>query len=195
MMAEDDFDELEGEELGEYVPALFARTPTEAEKYLQLLEDYGIPARVDEEFLPPKSLRKVAAEGVAVLVPESLLEDAKGFLEDLSDEELNATDEEDDDLEEDEEEEDVDEEEDEEDEKAPFVVATDEEEEDEEDEEDEDELGLFSDEDELEEDEDDEEEDEEDEEDEEEGDEEEDEEEEDADGLDGPETDGEPGKG
>jgi hypothetical protein len=191
MMAEDDFDELEGEELGEFVPALFARTPTEAEKYLQLLEDYGIPARVDEEFLPPKSLRKAVGDGVAVLVPETLLEDAKGFLEDLSDEELNATDEEDDDLEEDEEEEDVDEEEeDEEDEKAPFVVATDDvEDEDDDEDEDEDELGLFSDEDELEEDEEEDEDEDEDEE------EEEDEEgEEDLD-VDGPETGGEPGKG
>jgi hypothetical protein len=96
------------EEMDDYAPAIFARSPEEAEEYCQLLEDHDIPAVVDEEYQPPgKGRRRQKGGGVAVLVPESLLEDARAFIAEMEEREKV--------LDEDELEEDQDEEEDQQD--------------------------------------------------------------------------------
>jgi hypothetical protein len=128
-----DDEEFEGqeEEYSDFVPAVFARSVTEAEEYRELLEDHDIPAVVgsmeeDEADItgPRRSSRKMS-RGVPVLVPEPLLDEASEVIAEI---------EEDDELEEDEEEED---EEDEEEDEEEFDLEDDEEEEEEEEEEDE----------------------------------------------------------
>jgi hypothetical protein len=68
--------------LRDYVPAVFARSLDEAERYRQLLEDHDVPAVIDGEYCPPRP-RGAPGECVPVLVPEPLLEDAKGFIADI----------------------------------------------------------------------------------------------------------------
>jgi hypothetical protein len=67
-------------ELGDFVPAVFARSPEEAEQYRQLLDDHDIPAIVADEDRADKTgqpaPRKGFSRGVPVLVPEALLEEA-----------------------------------------------------------------------------------------------------------------------
>jgi hypothetical protein len=68
-------------ELGDFVPAVFARSLEEAEEYRQLLDDHDIPAIVadeDQSAGPPGQPppRKGFSRGVPVLVPEALLEEA-----------------------------------------------------------------------------------------------------------------------
>jgi hypothetical protein len=67
-------------ELGDFVPAVFARSLEEAEDYRQLLDDHDIPAIVGDEGTGNKTgrpaLRKGFSRGVPVLVPEALLEEA-----------------------------------------------------------------------------------------------------------------------
>ncbi len=101
-MSRDDFDELEADELGEYVPVIYGRSVEEAERYCQVLEDHDLPAIVDEDYEPPEGqVRGARGSGVPVLVPETLLEEARGLIAELEDlEELV----EEDDLEEDEDE-------------------------------------------------------------------------------------------
>ena len=50
-------------EFGEFVPAVFARSTSEAEEYRELLNDHDIPAivEVDEEDLPPRVARPSCA--------------------------------------------------------------------------------------------------------------------------------------
>jgi len=82
------FDEAGPEGLGEYVPAVYARNVDEAERYRQLLEDHDVPATIDEDYRPPRPAQAKAEQAsVAVLVPESLLEDAKAYIADM--EEMN----------------------------------------------------------------------------------------------------------
>ncbi len=82
------FDDVGPESVGELVPALYAASAKEAERYRQLLEDHGVPASVDEDYEAPlgRGKKRVPA-GLPVLVPESLLEDAKGYIADM--EEMN----------------------------------------------------------------------------------------------------------
>ena len=95
------FDDAGPEGLGRYVPAVYARTLEEAERYCQLLEDHEVPATIDEDYQPPlPRSRRTVQEGVPVLVPESLLEDAKGYIAGM--EEMNDLVEEEDYLDEDE---------------------------------------------------------------------------------------------
>src|ERR1035437_6163910 len=74
-----DFEDLGDEELGEYVPVVQVHSMDEAERFLQLLEDYGIPASIDEDYRPSGRRGKVGK--MAVMVPETLLEEAKSFIE------------------------------------------------------------------------------------------------------------------
>ena len=82
MSARDFNDGIRSGEMDDYVPAIFARTPEEAEEYCQVLEDHDIPAVVDEEFEPLRKGGK-ARQGVAVLVPQSRVEDARAFIAEL----------------------------------------------------------------------------------------------------------------
>lgn len=83
MAYHDDYD-VGSEDLGEYVPVIYARSADEAEKYRQLLEDHGIPAVIDEDYEPGEAHSpKAGMAGVPVLVPESLLEDARQFVAEI----------------------------------------------------------------------------------------------------------------
>ena len=87
-MAKEDsaFDDLDAEELGDYVPAVYARSPEQAERYRQLLEDHDVPAIIDEDYQPPEPHSGPGLRGaLPVLVPESLLEEAKGYIADAED--------------------------------------------------------------------------------------------------------------
>lgn len=104
-MAYDNDYDVGSEDLGKYVPVIYARSPEEAEKYRQLLEDHDIPAMVDEDYEPgPSRASRKAIESVPVLVPQSLLEDAREFITEI--EEITALSNEEDDLYDDEDEED-----------------------------------------------------------------------------------------
>ena len=95
------FDDISPEELGQNVPVVYARSFEEAERYQQLLEDHGVPATVDDDYEPPATGSHGGDRGgVPVLVPESLLEDAKSNIANV--EEMNALVEEEDYLQEDE---------------------------------------------------------------------------------------------
>jgi len=83
-MSRDDFDDLEAEELGEYVPVIYGRSVEEAERYCQVLEDHDLPAIVDEDYEPPEGqVRAARGSRVAVLVPETLLEEARSLIAEL----------------------------------------------------------------------------------------------------------------
>lgn len=77
----DHIGDVEEEELGSYVPAAYGVSLGEAQWYCQLLEDHDIPARVDEDYSgpTPRPGEGVPA-GVPVLVPESMLEEAKDVI-------------------------------------------------------------------------------------------------------------------
>ncbi len=88
-MAEEDkdFDESEGE-YTDFVPAVFARSVDEAEKYRELLDDHDIPAIIgtadhdenadedEDEDAPRRHSSRGLTRGVPVLVPEALLDEA-----------------------------------------------------------------------------------------------------------------------
>ena len=79
MSAEDDeFKPPDASE--EFVPAVFARSPEQAEMYCELLNDHDIPALVgdaeDAEDTPRSQRGRSMARGVPVLVPEALLDEA-----------------------------------------------------------------------------------------------------------------------
>ncbi|MCJ7543551.1 MAG: hypothetical protein MUP47_03130 [Phycisphaerae bacterium] len=68
-------------ELGDFVPAVFARSIEEAEEYRQLLDDHDIPAIVGGDDRPAGATGqppqpKVFSRGVPVLVPEAMLDEA-----------------------------------------------------------------------------------------------------------------------
>lgn len=68
-------------ELGDFVPAVFARSIEEAEEYRQLLDDHDIPAIVGDEDRAAGAAgqpgpRKGFSRGVLVLVPEAMLDEA-----------------------------------------------------------------------------------------------------------------------
>ena len=81
-----------GQEHAEYVPALVVRSVAEAEHYCELLTDHDIPAVVgdDELNLDEDEDRLLArgrgvTHGVAVLVPEDLLDEAAEVIADRED--------------------------------------------------------------------------------------------------------------
>ena len=79
-----------GSEAEDFVPAVVARNPEEAEEYRELLNDHDIPAilHTDDEEPPAKAGRtrpaggKIVSRGVAVLVPEALLDEASEIIAD-----------------------------------------------------------------------------------------------------------------
>lgn len=90
----DHIGDVEEEELGGYVPVAYGVGLGEAQWYCQLLEDHDIPARVDEDYSGPTFIAgKDVPAGVPVLVPESMLEEAKDVIAEV--EEVGAFDDED----------------------------------------------------------------------------------------------------
>lgn len=91
------------EEQDDYVPLMHAKNMDQAEEYCLMLEDNDIPAMVDDDYTP----RRKGGKGVPVLVPATLLEEAKAILEELEEEaqeeEVDTEEEEEDDLDEEEE--------------------------------------------------------------------------------------------
>lgn len=89
-------------QLGDLVPAIFAAAIDEANRYRQILEDHGISAVVDEDYDgEPPAATDGTPSGVAVLVDERTLDDAKGVIAEIDEmdelESLATTDEVDDD--------------------------------------------------------------------------------------------------
>ncbi len=82
------FDDIDPEEMGDYIPVVYGRCLEEAEKYRQLLEDHDVPAIIDEEYEPGSAQSPGdVTRGVPVLVPESLLDEARAYIAGL--EEMN----------------------------------------------------------------------------------------------------------
>lgn len=86
MTAKKDFEESR-ENIGEFVPAVFARNAEDAEEYRELLEDHDIPAIIgideeEEESLGRAGRRRGLSHGVPVLVPEALLDEASEIIAD-----------------------------------------------------------------------------------------------------------------
>lgn len=85
---EGDEQEFEGEDLGRFVPAVYARDVDEALELQELLEDHDILVKIgeeDEDDRPRKTKGKTirksaAARGVPVLVPEEMLEEAREII-------------------------------------------------------------------------------------------------------------------
>ena len=104
MAADDDLDGFDTKEQDEHVPLLYADSVEEAERICQILEDHDVPALPDEEYEDPEADEQ-GQQGVAVLVPESMVDEAEAILDDL--EELEALGEEEEDFEDEEDEEDL----------------------------------------------------------------------------------------
>jgi len=77
---EEKFDSFEDEAPSDFVPAIFARSVDEAEKYRELLDDHDIPALVGSEDFGNKKDKRKMSRGVPVLVPESLLDEASEII-------------------------------------------------------------------------------------------------------------------
>lgn len=98
---DDDFD-AEGQPYDEFVPAAFARSAEDAEKFRELLEDHDIPVVLSNETEEATFAAKPGmTRGVAVMVPDALLDEASEVIaarEDTSDfEELEEFDDQEDD--------------------------------------------------------------------------------------------------
>lgn len=76
-------DDLGSEDFGGYVPVVYAHSFEQADWYCQLLEDHDIPAIMDEDYEPPPARSKRQHSGVPILVPESMLTDAKECISQL----------------------------------------------------------------------------------------------------------------
>jgi len=93
------FEEPEGEH-ADFVPAVFARSMEEAEKYRQLLDDHDIPAIIgsaehgEGEDSPPSQSSRGFSRGVPVLVPDALLDEAGEVIADSEESDEFALDEE-----------------------------------------------------------------------------------------------------
>ena len=76
---------------GGFVPAVFARSAEDAEKYRVLLDDHDIPAFVGDEGVPDRNKAQEASppasitRGVPVMVPEPLLDEASEVIADFED--------------------------------------------------------------------------------------------------------------
>lgn len=85
--------ELPEDDQSDFVPAVFARSPEQAERFRQLLDDHDIPAVVptDDEIVGSEDSQTRSGrlagmtQGVAVLVPEVLLDEASGMIADFED--------------------------------------------------------------------------------------------------------------
>ncbi|MFP4053153.1 MAG: hypothetical protein ACLFV7_04740 [Phycisphaerae bacterium] len=92
MPVDDDFDAMDEKEYGEFVPAVFARNEEDAEKYREILEDHDIPVVLSDETGPqdpdeeePAVPRRNMTRGVAVMVPDALLDEASEIIADRED--------------------------------------------------------------------------------------------------------------
>jgi hypothetical protein len=81
---DDDLDAFGNDEYGEFVPAVFARSRDSADKYREVLEDHDIPVVLSDEretegdeLTPP---RRGMTNGVAVMVPDALLDEASEII-------------------------------------------------------------------------------------------------------------------
>jgi len=85
MEENESFDLIDGESR-DFVPAVFARSIEEAEKYRELLNDHDIPAVMGDEEEEDDSTRRPRrrgmTRGVPVLVPEALLDEASEIIAD-----------------------------------------------------------------------------------------------------------------
>jgi len=87
-MARKSSDDVDSEDLSESVPAVYARGPRDAERYVQLLADHDIDAVVDPDYSPPETdddRAPVVPSGVPILVAKAVLEDAQAFIADMDD--------------------------------------------------------------------------------------------------------------
>ncbi len=74
------------EDLGQPLPVVYASSLAEAEWYCQVLEDHDIRAAADEDYTGPRPKETLGPRtGVAVLVPESLLEESREIIADMED--------------------------------------------------------------------------------------------------------------
>jgi hypothetical protein len=85
-MAEHDDDLPIGDEEEEFVPAVYARSEDDAEKYCALLEDHDIPVMIggqegEESDETPASITR----SVPILVPEAFLDEASEIIADSED--------------------------------------------------------------------------------------------------------------
>ncbi len=91
MPVDDDFDAMDEKEFGEFVPAVFARSEEDAEKYQKILEDHDIPVVLSDETGPQEREedlpipRRNMTRGVAVMVPDALLDEASEIIADRED--------------------------------------------------------------------------------------------------------------
>ena len=79
MAAEDETFKVPDGSEDSFVPAVFARSPEEAEVYCELLNDHEIPAVVGDEDSPiggQHQVRHGMTHGLPVLVPEPMLDEA-----------------------------------------------------------------------------------------------------------------------
>jgi len=88
MVSEDEQMGFSRQDHGGFVPAVFARSEEDAEKYRVLLDDHDIPACIGDEGVPdgkdaketpPSSMTR----GVPVMVPEPLLDEASEVIADF----------------------------------------------------------------------------------------------------------------
>ena len=81
---DDDLDVFGNDEFGEFVPAVFARSRDSAEKYREVLEDHDIPVVLSDEREDPSDElappRRGITNGVAVMVPDALLDEASEII-------------------------------------------------------------------------------------------------------------------
>ena len=82
---EEEFDAME--EYEDFVPAVYARSRDDAERYREILEDPDTPVGMGDEDEKGKARRKGMARGTPILVPEPLLDEASEIIADLEDDE------------------------------------------------------------------------------------------------------------
>ena len=67
------------EDLAEYVPVIFARSPIQADDFTTALEDHGIPTLIELDVAGDSPLRLLTRR-VPVLVPAEMLEEASEMI-------------------------------------------------------------------------------------------------------------------
>ncbi|MCD4699683.1 MAG: hypothetical protein K8R91_03810 [Phycisphaerae bacterium] len=83
-MSKEKTNDAELDDLGGYVPAVYAHSFEQADWYCQLLEDHDIPAITDEDYKPPPGNKSDHHHhGVPILVPKSMLTDARECISQL----------------------------------------------------------------------------------------------------------------
>jgi len=95
-------DDIDFDEVGQYVPVTYASSLEEAERLCRFFEDHDIPAMIDEDYeISGEQLEDISPDEIPVLVPKSFLAEAEACLAEreeaslLSDEDLEQEEEED----------------------------------------------------------------------------------------------------